>query len=829
MRFFKYLVFALLLGGLATGANSASYEDSLTEYVSAAGLFELHVNKRDARVRISLPAASADGTLARVIYARGLRSGLGSNPVGLDRGLGDSGSVLRFRRVGQRVLFEFENHRYKASATNRFEKAAVAESFAASVIWATDVIAESADGKSLIDISDFLASDVFGIAERMKSANQGSFKLDANRSIVSGEQLAFPDNLELEALVTFSSRTPGSEVRATTPDARAVTLVLHHSFVRLPDANFEIRSNDPRSGVIDIMHYDFSQPLADPLPQRLVRRFRLQKKTPAAARGEVVKPIVFYVDRGAPEPIRSALLDGARWWADAFDAAGFIDGYQVELLPDGAHPQDIRYNVIQWVHRQTRGWSYGGGVADPRTGEMLKGHVILGSQRVRQDRMIFEGLAGRAKTGTGKPDDPLVLSLARIRQLAAHEVGHALGFEHNMAASSADRSSVMDYPAPYVSVDAEGQLNFSSAYATGMGAWDKLIVDWAYRSYPADIDADTKRDALLRTGFDNGLVYVADAHSRPVGGAHPRGSLWDNGSDAINELQSVMNVRRIALAEFGIDRLANGQSVSDLQTVLAPIYLYHRYQTLAAAKWIGGVDFRYTLAGGRDPLSRPVVASDQRRALSALLATLEPAELALSPATLALMQPSIHTREPILGRERLRGDTAPVFDSAAAVATAAQVTLSALLHPARLARVINQHDSDPQQLSLTEIFETTSSQVFDERADAPTHKQARRVIQSAWVRSLIHLAGDSTASVPVRARARTALEESLRHLRKRRRGAEASDSVWLTNLIERYLEDGQITAGQVPPTPRVPPGSPIGAGQTETCWHCDSVEDFVQR
>ncbi|HKQ58632.1 MAG TPA: zinc-dependent metalloprotease, partial [Candidatus Eisenbacteria bacterium] len=583
----------LLVACLALPAYPAPAPDAFAAKTKGAtrrdGLFATWLDAKGGRLLVELPAPSGPRNVsASFLYIEGILTGLGSNPVGLDRGqLGDT-RVVEFRRVGARVLLEQPNLRYRARSSDSSEVRAVRESFATSVLWGGEIAAEAADGRLLVDLTPFLVRDAHGAVASLKAAGQGGFSLDRDRSALDPSAcLSFPDNLEFEALLTFAGDEPGREVRATAPTPQAITLVQHHSFVRLPDGGYTPRRWDPRSGSFEVMFADYAQPIAADLDIRWLVRHRLEKTDPSAERSRVKEPIVYYVDPGTPEPIRSALLEGASWWAKAFEAAGFIDAYQVKLLPAGAHPLDVRYNVIQWVHRATRGWSYGGGVIDPRTGEMIKGHVSLGSLRVRQDRMIFEGLAGVEKSGSGAADDPVQMSLARIRQLSAHEVGHTLGFSHNFAASSyAGRASVMDYPAPLVGVRADSSLDFSGVYATGAGAWDLQLVRYAYTQFPPGVDERAGLEAILAENRARGYLYLSDGDTRPAGAAHPLAAMWDNGDDPVAELRKALEVRRIALRRFGEGNITAGTPLSTLGAVLVPLYFHHRYQLEAAAKSI---------------------------------------------------------------------------------------------------------------------------------------------------------------------------------------------------------------------------------------------------
>ena len=282
--------------------------------------------------------------------------------------------------------------------------------------------------------------------------------------------------------------------------------------------------------------------------------------------------------------MRSALLDGANWWNSAFEQAGFKDAYRVELLPPGADAMDIRYNMINWVHRSTRGWSYGEAISDPRTGEIIKGVVTLGSDRVRQDVLIMESLLapyGRADEVTRKQQIEAAV-LARQRQLAAHEVGHALGFAHNFAASRQGNGSVMDYPHPLLALDANGEIDITHAYGVGIGAWDGFLVKHAYAQFPAGQEA-TSLEALRADIAKAGFAYMSDADARAPGSSHPDALLWDSGTDTLKTFAQILAVRRKALDGFSEGVLGRDRQTGELEVRLVPVYLLHRYQVEAVA------------------------------------------------------------------------------------------------------------------------------------------------------------------------------------------------------------------------------------------------------
>jgi hypothetical protein len=624
------LLVALLAAapGHAREPAAGDIADQLRRMQAIDGFVDMYWDDATGRLLLAIEAFDTD-----VLYQSSLARGVGSNDLGLDRGQLGATRIVRFERSGPKVLLVQENLRYRARSDDPAEREAVRESFARSVLWGFESLG-TVRGATIVDATAFFLRDAHDIGRRLAEAGEGGFQVDASRSaIYLPRTKGFPDNSEIEAIVTFTGKPEGEWLPTVAPDASQFSVHLHHSFVRLPGPGYEPLPYDPRAGVIGLEYdesgfVDYATPIGDPITVAFARRHRLEKRDPRAAVSEAVEPIVYYVDRGAPEPIRTALLEGARWWNQAFEAAGYRNAFRVELLPEGADPMDVRYNVIQWVHRATRGWSYGASVVDPRTGEIIKGHVTLGSQRIRQDYLLAEGLLA-PYDGEDVPGAMLEMALARIRQLSAHEVGHTLGFEHNFAASTQDRASVMDYPFPLVRIDERGELDLSDAYDAGIGEWDARAVLYAYQDFPPGVDAVAERRRILDETIASGLKYVADQHARGVGTAHPDGNLWDNGADAVAELERLLGVRELALERFGERNLRAGRPLASLEDVLVPVYLLHRYQLQAVGKLVGGQHFTYAARGDGQPAARPVAPERQRAAIEALLGTLSPDVLRL--------------------------------------------------------------------------------------------------------------------------------------------------------------------------------------------------------
>jgi hypothetical protein len=710
-----WLLFIPALSFASDSIKQKSVTDFTKEMTQQTGFFDFYYQIETDKIFLKI-----DKFDQPFLFQSSMPQGIGSNDIGLDRGqLGDT-RLVKFERFGNKVLLKQLNTQYRASSSNIAEQASIDEAFADSVIAGFTVVAID-DDTVVIDYTDFLLSDIHQISQRLTGTDQGRYNIDPKRSgVYLKRSKAFPDNTELEALVTFGGSKPGQYVYQVTPDPTSISVHLHHSLVKLPDNDYQPRKFVPFSGFGSVGYQDYSVAIEDNMTQQFIPRHRLNKKQPNAAISEAIEPIIYYLDPGIPEPVMSALKDGALWWDQAFSAIGYKNAFQVRVLPEDADPMDVRYNVIQWVHRATRGWSYGSSVIDPRSGEIIKGHVTLGSLRVKQDYLIALGLTSPfsadgvdVNAADSISDDHVDISkqkdmaLARIRQLSAHEVGHTIGISHNFAASEYGRESVMDYPHPLVRVQ-DGNISLDNAYDVGMGEWDKYVVAYGYQVYP---DANSEQQGLNRLVVDaraKGFRYQSDPDSRQSNAANVEGHLWDNGADPVSELSRISEVRKVAMANFGIKTIKTGATLSSLEETFAPIYLLHRYQLDAAAKLIGGVSYEYELKG--DYLTAKgvnVVSGElQRGALAGMLNTLQSDFLSIPERLIHLITPKAYGES--RNRESFKGRTGHTFDPISAAESAAGYSLNLLLKAERLNRVAQQQkrlqDTPDVAYLLTTLF-----------------------------------------------------------------------------------------------------------------------------
>ncbi|HEY4198172.1 MAG TPA: zinc-dependent metalloprotease [Mucilaginibacter sp.] len=801
-----YIVLFLLIGSLqiANAQKSADIEAKTKGLTKYTGYFNFYWNEKTGQILLEVDRLNDE-----FLYVNSLPAGVGSNDLGMDRGQIGNSRIVKFIRIGNKVLLVQPNYNFRAVSHNADERKSVEEAFAQSVIYG--FTAEAGDSsRVLIDITAFLLRDSHQVARKLSNNNQGSYHADDTRSaIYLPNTKSFPDNSEFEAIITLAGTGTGTEISSVTPDADFVTVRMHHSFIKLPDGNYKIRKFDPRSGFYANEYMDYATPIDQPIVKRQLTRHRLEKKDPTAAMSEAVKPIIYYVDRGAPEPVRTALMEGASWWNQAFEAAGYKNAFQVKLLPEDADPMDIRYNVIQWVHRSTRGWSYGESINDPRTGEIIKGQVSLGSLRDRQDFLIAEGLLQPYEDGKPVSDKMMKLALARLHQLAAHEVGHTLGMQHNFTASVNNRASVMDYPPPVVSLSPDGTVDISKAYTTEIGGWDKRAILYGYQDFPAGTNEEEALKNIMNETLKEGYLYISDEDARPAGSAHPQAHLWDAGTNAADELNRLMDIRKHVLANFSEKAIRQDAPMATLEEVLVPVYLMQRYQVEAASKMLGGLYYTFALKNDGQTITKFVPPAEQWKAFNALMVTITPDALALPEKLIEKIPP-----RPVgypRTRETFKSRTGLTFDPLSAAESAASNTLEFMLQPQRAARLVEYHSRDNTQPGLEAVLNKLVAQTWKLPQQGGYKGEVQRLVNTLTLKQLLTLAADTKAPESVRGIALVQIDELKKWMSKT---ALTAGNEQKANLLFGLSQIGQFekTPDKFQPaeTLAMPDGSPIG-------------------
>ena len=781
----KKLLLSIILVSSFSFSQETDYEGFMNfSYNNDSGKIILEINKLDSEF----------------MYINSLSRGVGNNDLGLDRGqLGDS-RVVYFTKRGNKILLIQPNLRYVSNSSNYLENKAVKEAFARSVLFGFDIIEKTKDSYK-IDITSFLIRDAHGVSQRLRYSNSGSYTLNKSMSAIDLDRTkAFPKNIEFDVLLTFTGNPSGNLVRSVTPTASNLTVNQHHSFVELPDNNYKKRKFDPRSGSNPFIVYDYSTPIDDKLEQRFIVRHRLNKKYPKQEISEPVEPIVYYIDNGTPEPVKSALIEGGNWWNQAFESAGYKDAFRIEVLPEDADPMDVRYNLIQWIHRSTRGWSYGASIVDPRTGEIIKGQVSLGSLRVRQDYMILSGLIDNPNDIENKS---LIkkTSLDRIRQLSAHEIGHTLGFAHNYISSANNRSSVMDYPHPKIDI-INGDINIDNAYSKNIGDWDKVSVRYAYTDFQENENEDVKLNDIIEEAVNKGLYFLSDSDSRPVGSANPFSHLWDNGEFPYIELDKLLKVRDLALKNIDLDNLVDGEPYDRIEDILVPIYMLHRYQIESAAKAIGGVDYLYFVKNKNNDKVKFVDSKLQKESLKSLLNVLNPKNLVLPNNLIQILSPRSF-RNPRT-RENFESNTGVTFDYINASSSIINHTLTFLMNPERINRIYQQNMFGENILMLDDYLTIISNSIFSNKRMSPYESSINKNTSSLFLDHLFLTFNNSNTNDL----SKSVILSSIMNTKEKLSSNLNDYNRFLVNKINGFIDnpDKYIPVEKT----KIPDGSPIG-------------------
>ena len=710
------------------------------------------------KLLLEVPAARLDRDF---MHQSVLATGGGNPNLGLDRGQVGGSAIVRLERRGKRVLMTRDNWSVRALGASDATARAATEAFPTSVV-ASFPIESEANGVIVVDATSFFLSDTYGIAEGIRRAQGGNARVDANRSWIEASRTkAFPINTEIHAVLTFAIDNPGAVLRRAAPDPSAPTFELHHSLVELPSAEgFRPREADARSGLFGTSFQDFAQGFDGTYRGGYANRWRLVPKDPAAyLRGELtepVKPVVYYLDPGIPEPYRTAFLQGGNWWGTVFEGAGWKNGFQVKELPAGVDPMDARYNLVYWVHRSGPGPSVGPSFSDPRTGEIVRTVVRMDAWRSLVDYNIYAGLLPAAGPN-GLNVTAEEFAMMRRRQHVAHEIGHTIGFAHNYIAHTSDRASVMDYPFPLITVDARGTLDLSKAWRPMAGGWDSLAVRYGYTWYPDAASEAEGLQKIVQEGIRRGLRFMGDQDADATGSI-PEVTRWVEGKTSFDAVERTSAVRRVAIDKFNETAIKPGEPMYLLSMRFAHVYLHHRYSLEGLVKNVGGLDYRYAYRGDGQVPTTIVPAAQQRRALAMALDALEPAALAVPERVQAMIPPTPPGEDPQFEWIASAGGSA--FDEISLAGGLATEVIEGLMHRERLARVVLFRARDGQNPSLDEVLQAVVDRTWGAPVSENMHVQSlRRVVQRVVLNTLLDRAGDKDALPDVRAVAAMHLEQ----------------------------------------------------------------------
>jgi hypothetical protein len=801
---------------VAAPAKSVTGASASASTTRLDGFIPLRWDAAKGRVLMEIPAFDQD-----ILYYVSAATGGGSVELPFDRGIMDS-AVIRFQRVGPKVLVTEINQEYRSLSGDAAHAQGVADSFPTSVLAALPVESD-AGGQVVVDATALFMRDAANIEATLKRSNQGSYKFDVGRSSFYPDRIkAFPENSEVETIATFTGDAPGALIRNTTPDPRAITMRIHHSFLRAP-TGYTPRVGDPRIGVSTLKFHDYSKPVSEGPETEWITRWRLEKKDPSAAMSEPVKPITFYFDPAIPDPIRHAMKAGLLWWNTAFEAAGFQNAIRAADAPADMDPMDIRYAYVLWINRDERGFSSGGTYRDPRTGEIIGSKTRMDTHRIRTIGNYWDAyMGGLPSDGSGVTvADPSLLTpgamtnmpagqrdmvLLRQALLTAHELGHVIGFGHNFASSLSDRASVMEYPTPRVKV-VDGKLDISESFQKQIGAYDTSMTRYAYSVFPA-VQEKAGLDGVIADMRGQGLLYVPDTD--------PRWTWYDDRATPTENLTEAMAARKIMIANYGPDMLLPDEPIGALRDArLWMAYLHHRYAIESGLKYVGGMYENIVVKGDTIPPTEFIPATLQRDVLGLLMDAIEPTNMALPEALLAQLTP-----DPGNTLEDLSSDD--VFDQLKAARILSALVLEPLFEGKRASRMIALAARKPDTLTLPEMVDAVMAHSWSAARDGDAQGRAlRRVTQRVALEAMMILGGDATAS----AEARAYILERLVQLAGDLKARKDTDPITTAHYrqaardIGHYLDDPVANAPKSASSPwgkgprsrfPMPPGPPLG-------------------